>query len=1397
MGESNPSRRERTDSSKRPRFKYPYPPSIRFSLTDMSRGIAARYLGPDYKGEPEPLIPRISEKPEFEKHLRLVVRPGAPGYYSHPSMPGREYTKEDVDYLISLLIAAEKRILHFNGEVPGEMKVPLIERLKENKQFRSAVESADLSKELSIGLHELDIGKRAAQLSQMNPELGLEVVRGCAVEEVSLCSAIARQHVEGGMEDAPAEVGIGARLIDMIIKGEETPSTSIYSFAMDRLHEIRWLSEQAQKTGSVDQAFADFKAAKNVLGMLVMLGSNDSGIVYDVKEAYANARMANLKSEKSRLTAACIVAYELRLFEQHLSDCMESGLDKAEWEAQALADMHSAHKLVALYDEFMRTSTTSGKVQINEIGNPLVSRMMALIIEDPTQEIKGLELALHVIKEEKEKQKAEEERKKKERKFEIPVMYDHNLDQELEQVLPQDEDERSKLIRESARSLFFNVRAQVPFQLVQPVYRDAVAKLRGDYSPEGTVRIATNLVDMSMGNVPMKDDIYSNPPNRLEDEDFEAALELLKPARQELVRSHFTRTKPSHETLENYSILVGDSAAILRNNVLGAWTSSRQKTQRISGTYHNSNLMINSFDDAEVPEEHVKDTSKFEFEFDRPSGKVTLIKGWDNIHLRELDGMQVVPEMPSLVFPLPNLGINMELEDALNNSFPRELEGVESKRNVQIRMVARTVVLYAGLNSENEQAANGLAELIEKRTGTIVSSEVPGIYKDAVASIQEDHSITNIVSVAVALVNKYGEPIVTPTPAPAPTTPKSEEKPAKTNEEILSDLMIHEKELISKVVGVQECTADTIGQFLAIEAGAREFRMRNLISSMWTGGDFSKDIERLRSAKDSIYRTCAIDEPTEDQKRLAIADPSVLTDNQRALVATFSNVPISEVTREHIFTFGMWLRADRSELQTYWENNYPSIHEVTRLMMGLSMRKQTYSPEEGALIRRIRGKGEDEKLTPDDFKVETYAPYQQGLRALEKFWFGTPVSERADFWKAGMTNLLTAAELSHRVRYRGDLSIDDSEARLLSMAFGKEQSELSGDDVTALDGAFMNKTYSDDNDRKCYFPPLLRLARHGDAMKLRSLYFAAQRQSEFNTLAEFLGCSIPEPKTVIHTNNGMTVPKVKKGKYAKTNDDCFSSATVQTLAGELRFHGVFDGMGGHASGDVASNIARTVFEIHAVAGWLRSPEDIRKALILADIVIATEAISRKTMDDEIQEHQCNMGTTATITMQKGRELYVVHCGDSPAKVLRNGQTVHDTDEHNYAFELRAMGVTDFDPARIPNNIVVAALGAVTKYISINNGTNSTHTPIILEDGDIIMVASDGISDVVDDSEIHYLISACQGDLDEVRRQLIALAESRDGAGPFRCIIPDYPLEVAGKGSDDKTIIMERVKGLRQ
>jgi hypothetical protein len=258
LGESNPSRRESTDSSKRPRLKYPYPKSIRFNFTDMSRVIASKYLGPEYKGGPEPLIPDISEKSQFEKFLNLVIRRGEPGNYSHSAMPGREYTKEDVDYLITLLIAVEKRILHFNGEVAGEMQVPLIERLKNNRQFKEAVEDGDLSKELSIGLHELDIGKRAAQLSQRNPELGLEVVRSCAIEDVSLCSAIARQHVKAEIEDPPEEVEIGVRLVDLTIRGKTIPSTSIFTFAMSMLTEIRWITSKAKETESIDQAFADF-----------------------------------------------------------------------------------------------------------------------------------------------------------------------------------------------------------------------------------------------------------------------------------------------------------------------------------------------------------------------------------------------------------------------------------------------------------------------------------------------------------------------------------------------------------------------------------------------------------------------------------------------------------------------------------------------------------------------------------------------------------------------------------------------------------------------------------------------------------------------------------------------------------------------------------------------------------------------------------------------------------------------------------------------------------------------------------------------------------------------------------------------------------------------------------
>ena len=58
--------------------------------------------------------------------------------------------------------------------------------------------------------------------------------------------------------------------------------------------------------------------------------------------------------------------------------------------------------------------------------------------------------------------------------------------------------------------------------------------------------------------------------------------------------------------------------------------------------------------------------------------------------------------------------------------------------------------------------------------------------------------------------------------------------------------------------------------------------------------------------------------------------------------------------------------------------------------------------------------------------------------------------------------------------------MNDSERRLLSIAFGKEPSELTGDDVSAIDGVLMHKTYSDDRDHKLYYPQLLTLARHGE-----------------------------------------------------------------------------------------------------------------------------------------------------------------------------------------------------------------------------------------------------------------------------------------------------------------------------
>jgi PPM family protein phosphatase len=187
---------------------------------------------------------------------------------------------------------------------------------------------------------------------------------------------------------------------------------------------------------------------------------------------------------------------------------------------------------------------------------------------------------------------------------------------------------------------------------------------------------------------------------------------------------------------------------------------------------------------------------------------------------------------------------------------------------------------------------------------------------------------------------------------------------------------------------------------------------------------------------------------------------------------------------------------------------------------------------------------------------------------------------------------------------------------------------------------------------------------------------------------------------------------------------------------------VADGMGGHAAGDVASRIAsdtvvRLYYELEG------SPPEVLTTCLAA----ANKAI----YDHGEANRECRgMGTTCTVLATRQGLAYLGHVGDSRAYLLRAGELHQISQDHSLVAELvRAGTLTKEEAARSPErNIIVRALG--TEPI-VEPSVWSKGLP--LQAGDVFVLCSDGLSDIVPDSMIRQIaanrvpFAACEALID--------------------------------------------------
>jgi len=226
---------------------------------------------------------------------------------------------------------------------------------------------------------------------------------------------------------------------------------------------------------------------------------------------------------------------------------------------------------------------------------------------------------------------------------------------------------------------------------------------------------------------------------------------------------------------------------------------------------------------------------------------------------------------------------------------------------------------------------------------------------------------------------------------------------------------------------------------------------------------------------------------------------------------------------------------------------------------------------------------------------------------------------------------------------------------------------------------------------------------------------------------------------------------------------------------------VADGMGAHAAGEKASAIAAEQVPLfYEKAGQLSPPLTLRHSIEQANAEINRQGESAAEFK--------GMGTTCTTLVILPRGALIGHIGDSRAYRIR-GKTVDQlSKDHSLVWELETAGGLTREEAnnRAPKNIITRSMGPHPQVVVDLEG------PFPVEDGDVFLLCSDGLSGQVTDEEIGLF--AAELEPREATETLIRLALVRGAPDNVTVIVAKAGSEEVSKPSaSDKPWAMSAIE----
>ncbi len=237
------------------------------------------------------------------------------------------------------------------------------------------------------------------------------------------------------------------------------------------------------------------------------------------------------------------------------------------------------------------------------------------------------------------------------------------------------------------------------------------------------------------------------------------------------------------------------------------------------------------------------------------------------------------------------------------------------------------------------------------------------------------------------------------------------------------------------------------------------------------------------------------------------------------------------------------------------------------------------------------------------------------------------------------------------------------------------------------------------------------------------------------------------------------------GIRRKHNEDCVQISSQHGIAV------LADGMGGYNAGEVASAMAVEIIctslcekiltiphaEIDKNTGFTGESVLLRQAIKASNQAIYNAA--------QTQADCAGMGTTVLAAAFYGNHITAAHVGDSRMYRLRNNKLSHVTEDHSLIHEQVRRGLLTAQDARHSNikNLVTRALG-------VDPRVEADLVEDMVLDGDLYLMCSDGLTDVVSDEDIHQSLSRCNKGLEKTATELVQMANNAGGPDNISIIL---------------------------